>query len=107
MKYGFPTSLRSKRMPRCKVGSGKNASVYMWKDRSACRFLGGKLFYQKTHVCKAGKAHTWKRVVKCVRGPVLTNKGLNYKTGKKHVTKKHRVVKKSVKKVKKTVPKKK
>ena len=62
---------------------------------------------QKTHVCKAGKAHTWKRVVKCVRGPVLTNKGLNYKTGKKHVTKKHRVVKKSVKKVKKTVPKKK
>jgi len=48
MKYGFPTSLDSKRLPRCKVGSGKNASIYMWKDRSSCRFLGGKLTYQKT-----------------------------------------------------------
>jgi len=83
MKYGFPTSLSAKRMPRCKVGSGKNASIYYWKDRAACRFLGGKLSYQKIRTCKAGKPHTWKRVVKCVRGPILTNKGFNYKTGQR------------------------
>lgn len=81
MKAGFPVSLSSKRLPRCKVGSGKNASVYQWKDRAACRFLGGRLIYQKIQKCKKGKQHSWKRVTKCVRGPVLTSKGLNYKKG--------------------------
>lgn len=81
MKYGFPVSLATTRLPRCRVGSGKNASIYQWKDRAACKFLGGRLVYMKMSKCKSGRKHVWKRVVKCVRGPVLTNKGFNYKTG--------------------------
>lgn len=53
----------------------------MWKDNAACQFLGGKLTYQTTQVCKTGKPHTWARVTRCVQGPILTHKGLDYKTG--------------------------
>jgi len=80
--YGFPTSLSAKKLPRCQVGTGKGAVYYMWKDEGACQFLGGKLAYQTTQVCKTGKPHTWARVTRCVQGPVLTHKGLDYKTGK-------------------------
>merc|ERR1712086_1168059 len=64
-KFGFPSSLGAKSLPRC-------------------RFLGGRLVYQKHAVCKAGKPHQWARVVRCVRGAVLSKKGLNYKTGQRH-----------------------
>jgi hypothetical protein len=60
----------------------------MWKDHKACKFLGGKLVYQKHKTCKSGKPHTWKRVIRCVQGPILSGKGLNYKTGKAY-RKKH------------------
>ena len=95
-KWGFPTSLGSKTLPRCKVGAGKSAIWYMWKDRSNCRFLGGKLVYQKIKLCKTGRPHQWAKVTRCVRGPILHKKGLNYKTGKafkvSHTTKtKHTV----------------
>jgi hypothetical protein len=80
-RWGFPTSLTITKLPRCQVGRGKKASIYIWKNRSACRFLGGKLVYHRIHRCKAGKPHSWKRVIKCVRGPTLHNKGFNYKTG--------------------------
>jgi hypothetical protein len=40
------------------------------------------LIYQRRQICKVGKPHTWKRVTRCVQGPVLSNKGFNYKTGK-------------------------
>ena len=83
-KFGFPSSLGAKSLPRCKVGSGKKAIYYMWKNRAGCRFLGGRLVYQKHAVCKAGKPHQWARVVRCVRGAVLSKKGLNYKTGQRH-----------------------
>merc|ERR1719424_1818473 len=83
-KFGFPSSLGAKSLPRCRVGSGKKAVYYMWKNRSGCRFLGGRLVYQKHAVCKAGKPHQWARVVRCVRGAVLSKKGLNYKTGQRH-----------------------
>lgn len=53
-KAGFPSSLATKDMPRCIVGSGKNRAIYIWKGHSACRFLGGKLGYQKIHKCKKG-----------------------------------------------------
>merc|ERR1711990_573571 len=53
-KYGFPTSLRIKKLPRCVVGSGKRASIYMWKGHKACRFLGGKLKFHRTRICKKG-----------------------------------------------------
>jgi len=83
-KYGFPTSLAARRLPRCQVGAGKRAAIYMWKNHAACRFLGGRLVYHTHKVCKAGRPHSWKRVTRCVRGPILTNKGLNYKTGRVH-----------------------
>jgi len=82
MKYGFPASLAAAKMPRCKVGSGSKAAIFMWKDEKACRFLGGKLIYQAKQTCKVGKPHQWKRVVRCVKGAVITHKGLDYKTGK-------------------------
>merc|ERR1712167_463021 len=81
-KWGFPTSLGQKRLPRCRVGAGKRALYYMWKDHRACKFLGGKLVYQTHKTCKVGKPHVWKRVIRCVQGPILSGKGLNYKTGK-------------------------
>jgi len=81
-KWGFPTSLGQKRLPRCRVGAGKSAQYYMWKDHKACRFLGGKLVYLTHKTCKAGKPHQWKRVIRCVQGPILSGKGLNYKTGR-------------------------
>jgi len=81
-KWGFPTSLGAKTLPRCKVGAGKAAIWYMWKNRGNCRFLGGKLVYQKIKVCKTGRPHQWAKVTRCVRGPILSKKGLNYKTGK-------------------------
>jgi len=87
-KWGFPTSLGAKTLPRCKVGAGKAAIWYMWKNRSNCRFLGGKLVYQKIKTCKTGRPHQWAKVTRCVRGPILSKKGLNYKTGKKIVVKK-------------------
>ena len=80
-KWGFPTSLGAKTLPRCKVGSGKKAVWYMWKNRANCRFLGGKLTYQKIKICKTGRPHQWARVTRCVQGPILSKKGLNYKTG--------------------------
>merc|ERR1712086_1199982 len=52
----------------------------------ACRFLGGKLTYQTKHTCKVGKPHQWKRVVRCVKGAVISHKGLDYKTGMAHVS---------------------
>lgn len=85
MKYGFPASLAAAKMPRCKVGSGTHAAIFMWKDQKACRFLGGKLTYQKKQTCKIGKPHQWKRVVRCVKGAVISHKGLDYHTGKGHV----------------------
>jgi len=81
-KFGFPGSLSSKRLPRCKVGTGKSSVLYMWKDRAACRFLGGRLSMQKRSICKVGRPHQWARVIRCVRGPILSKKGLNYKTGR-------------------------
>merc|ERR1719473_915222 len=81
-KWGFPAALGSKRLPRCRVGAGKRAAYYMWKNHASCRFLGGKLVYLRHKTCKSGKPHQWARVVRCVQGPILTNKGLNYKTGK-------------------------
>jgi len=82
MKYGFPASLAARKMPRCKVGSGAHAAIFMWKDEKACRFLGGKLTYQAKATCKVGKPHQWKRVVRCVKGAVISHKGLDYRTGK-------------------------
>ena len=57
----------------------------MWTNDAACRFIGGRLTYHKRMTCKTGKPHAWKRVVRCVLGPVLSNKGLNYKTGSSNV----------------------
>jgi hypothetical protein len=93
-KWGFPTSLGSKRLPRCRVGSGRKAAYYMWKDRKACRFLGGRLVYQTHKTCKTGRPHQWARVVRCVAGPKISKKGLNYKTGRKfrHTSTKREVV---------------
>jgi hypothetical protein len=91
-KWGFPTSLSAKRLPRCQVGRGRRAAIYAWKNHAACRFLGGKLVYHRFKVCKAGRPHKWARVTRCVRGPVLTNKGFNYKTGQKarHISRRSR-----------------
>ena len=108
-KWGFPTSLGAKTLPRCKVGAGKAAIWYMWKDRGNCRFLGGRLVYQKIKTCKSGRPHQWAKVTRCVRGPILSKKGLNYKTGKSSKGKKvskhagHKHVKKVVKHTKKVV----
>jgi len=85
MKYGFPTSLSTKTLPRCKVGTGKRAAIYMWRNAAACRFLGGRLIRQRKRICKTGKPHTWKRVVRCIKGPVITNRGFNYKKGGRYV----------------------
>lgn len=83
-KWGFPSSLSAKKMPRCKVGTGPKAAVFMWTNDAACRFLGGRLVHHKRQTCKLGKPHSWKRVVRCVQGPVLSGKGFNYKpAGKK------------------------
>jgi hypothetical protein len=90
-KYGYPQSLATKRLPRCRVGK----LYYMWKDHKACRFLGGKLVYMTHRTCKTGRPHQWQRVTRCVRGAVITNKGFNYKTGRGH----KKVVKKPIKKV--------
>merc|ERR1712086_526662 len=65
---------------------GAHAAIFMWKDEKACRFLGGKLTYQTKHTCKVGKPHQWKRVVRCVKGAVISHKGLDYKTGMAHVS---------------------
>merc|ERR1711907_327152 len=81
--YGFPASLSAKKLPRCQVGDDKSKVIYMWKDEEACKFLGGKLIYQNHQECKTGKPHQWARVVKCVQGPVLSNKGFSYKHGGK------------------------
>lgn len=78
MKFGFPASLSSRTMPRCKVGSGKRAAIYMWKDAASCRFLGGRLIRQPYRVCKVGRPHSWKRVVRCIKGPIISGKGFNY-----------------------------
>jgi len=81
-KWGFPSTLSAKTLPRCRVGSGKSSVYYMWKNRKNCRFLGGRLTYQKHATCKVGKPHQWARVVRCVEGAILTKSGLNYKTGR-------------------------
>merc|ERR1711990_603366 len=93
-RWGFPSSLGSKRLPRCRVGAGKRASYYMWKDHGACKFLGGRLVYQKHRTCKTGRPHQWARVIRCVQGPVLSKKGLNYKTGRsfRHTSTKREVI---------------
>merc|ERR1712086_666223 len=93
-KWGFPSTLGAKTLPRCRVGSGKSSVYYMWKNRKNCRFLGGRLTYQKHAVCKVGKPHQWARVVRCVQGPILSKKGLNYKTGRsmRHSSSKREVV---------------
>lgn len=83
-RWGFPASLGVKKLPRCQVGSGKKAAIYIWKGSSACRFLGGRLVYHRLHTCKVGRPHQWKRVVRCVLGPILSGKGFNYKTGGAH-----------------------
>lgn len=83
-KWGFPASLGARKLPRCQVGAGSRRAIYMWKNSAACRFLGGKLVYHRHRTCKVGKPHQWKRVVRCVQGPVLSNKGFNYKTGGRH-----------------------
>jgi len=62
----------------------------MWKNRKACRFLGGKLVYQTHKTCKTGKPHQWARVTRCVAGPTISKLGLNYKTGRKYGTRKPR-----------------
>lgn len=59
----------------------------MWKDRANCRFLGGRLVYQKHHTCKVGKPHQWARVTRCVQGPILKKGGFNYKTGRGYTKK--------------------
>jgi len=81
-KWGFPGSLSTKRLPRCRVGR----NFYMWKNHKACRFLGGKLQYMTHRTCKVGKPHQWARVIRCVRGPVISGKGFNYKTGRGYRT---------------------
>ena len=79
MKQGFPQSLTSKQIPRCKVGS----SLYMYTDDKACKFLGGVKAYQQRVLCKSGESHKWKRVVKCVKSSqALSKGGLDYKTGR-------------------------
>jgi hypothetical protein len=83
-KWGFPASLGARKLPRCQVGSGSRRAIYMWRNSAACRFLGGKLVYHRHRTCKVGKPHQWKRVVRCVQGPVLSAKGFNYKTGGRH-----------------------
>ena len=78
MKQGFPSSLASTQVPRCKVGD----QIYMWTDEAACKFLGGVKAYQDRVNCKSGESHKWKRVVKCVQGQnQLSNGGFDYKTG--------------------------
>merc|ERR1712146_523346 len=32
-------------------------------------------------ICKTGRPHQWAKVTRCVQGPILSKKGLNYKTG--------------------------
>lgn len=81
-RWGFPSKLGVRKLPRCQVGKGRHSGVYMWKGRSACRFLGGRLVYHKHKICKTGRPHQWKRVKRCVKGNILTKKGLNYKTGR-------------------------
>ena len=76
-KWGFPGSLAARRLPRCRVGQGRKAAIYMWTNSAGCRFLGGRRVYQRIRRCKVGKPHQWKRVVRCVQGPVLSRKGLN------------------------------
>lgn len=83
MKQGFPQSLASTQVPRCKVGE----HIYMWTDDAACNFLGGQKTFQERVVCKSGESHKWKRVVKCVVGQnKLPNGGFDYKTGKLNST---------------------
>ena len=65
-KAGIPNSLTSRTVPRCKVGSGKKAIWYMWKDDKNCKFLGGKKVHQKMAICKTGKPHVWVKVRRCV-----------------------------------------
>jgi len=78
MKQGFPQSLSSTQVPRCKVGD----QIYMWTDEAACKFLGGVKAYQERVVCKSGESHKWKRVVKCVQGAEqLESGGFDYKSG--------------------------
>lgn len=54
----------------------------MWKGQASCRFLGGKLGYQKTNICKKGRNHVWKLVRICVKGPVMAKSGFDYKHGR-------------------------
>lgn len=84
-KYGFPISLALRRLPRCVVGAGRRRHIYMWRNRASCRFLGGKLVYFRHHTCKAGRPHQWSRVIRCVKGPILSKTGFDYKTGKMRV----------------------
>ena len=67
--------------------------------------------HQKRQVCKVGKQHSWKRVVRCVAGPVVSGKGFSYKHGGKstHRSKTSKKTKKiiSVHKKNVVVPKKK
>jgi len=77
-KAGYPMTLTAKTIPRCKVGQGKTASIYMWKTRKNCRFLGGKLIHQKMFHCKSGMPHVWAKVTRCVKGPAVKKGGFAY-----------------------------
>jgi len=56
-KFGFPTSLARNKLPRCQVGQGKKAIIFMWTNTAACKFIGGKKVYHKRMTCKTGKPH--------------------------------------------------
>jgi hypothetical protein len=73
MKAGFSASLAEKKLPRCKVGK----EVFQWRGEADCRFIGGKLAYITRHTCKSRHSNDqWKRVIRCVREPRATGKGL-------------------------------
>lgn len=73
MKPGFSASLAEQKLPRCKVGK----EIFQWRGEADCRFIGGKLAYVTRHTCKSKHSNDqWKRVIRCVREPRATGKGL-------------------------------
>jgi hypothetical protein len=73
MKAGFSATLAEKKLPRCQVGK----DVYQYRGASSCRFLGGRLVYLRRRTCKSTHANDqWRRVIKCVWEPKVSNRGL-------------------------------
>lgn len=78
----IPDSLTEHDMPRCQVGEGAQKVVYEWTDEADCTFLGGAKVFQKNFKCKDGTGPQFVKKEVCVKGPRISEKGLDYKTGK-------------------------